>query len=480
MQQQAPAARPGGSRHGRGVVRRAGSWAVVALVGAVVVRLVACGPSSDLTVTPDAATWPLRDLLAVDESRQDWDAEGRETLRARALDASSSDEGRDVDPAAPFEARGQDAAWPTDPLGSIARLDLGRLQSDRDARMFGVYGQGPDGAWSVACPMEPDELIDEAGQARLLPSSEASWPEGWRPSEAWESEHPEEIGGLTGLVPALTRWAERCGDAHAGELQAAAGFEVVQREAQAPYLLAYWPQRRKLYVNPALIALFSASDIGSEELRRRGQGLATSSVASCVSEMSALCDSCDTQAEANANPQCQQLFPQSTIFSDCTTLRDQVLNGFELYCIYRIYQTRPSVEACVQTSVGSSCDRQSIPVGSVSALVTAYDAYADPNLGGICRQEVASCADGTANNGNNGNNGVNNGTNNGTIPEPEPMPDLGDEPGCADDFGPCVWLNECGQPDPDEPADNKEYNNGCSLCGEKDPDASSDDSACCE
>src|SRR5690606_32326024 len=137
------------------------------------------------------------------------------------------------------------------------------------------------------------------------------------------------------------------------------------------------------------------------------QGLAVNSVEACVAEMNNVCDQCATQAAAQANPQvCQQLFPQSTVFSDCATLRDQVVNGLELYCIYRIYQGRPSVEACVQSAVGTTCDRQSIPVSSVSTLVQAYDQYTDVNFGPICRQQAAECAD--PNSGQPVNNDLNN------------------------------------------------------------------------
>ena len=393
-------------------------------------RLVASGD-----VDGGQEEWPLRDLLAQDEAlRDDWSREDRETLVRRALEHGQRDVGFEHLKDSPFELR-DIGPWPTDPLGTIARLDLGRLDRGEDARLFAVYGHDGEEAWSSPCA--PTELTRSNG-ARFQPSPNP-WPNGWRASAQWLEGHQEEEAALRALTPKLAAWARRCG---LGEPPAKQQLQVLQREEQAPFLLAYWPQRRKLYVHPLVLELWV--DLGQEQrLEVRRQTLDTQNIGACIQSIHDFCEACDTEEEARENTDCSQLFPNSSVFQDCQTLRDDIQGGWELYCIHRIYVR---LESCIMADAGSTCAKQNLPVSSVSTLVQAFAPYVDLGTSELCRQTARACEDGTNNHNNN-------------EPEPEPEPDEEkQEPGLQD---------ECcsGWCEPEDEEDRRdpicEYKDGC-------------------
>ncbi len=454
--------------------RRLRPWTLAALALALLLsaRAAACGPEAG-TPEPDAETWTLRDLLTLSTQQRPIPQDQHPDLRRRLVQAASDDQGEELEDASPFQPRPEDPYFPTDPLGTLARLDKRRLDFGEDVRLFGVYGRDEHGAWSAPCEPEPGDLLDEQGHLRTFSEAPDAWPDRWQPWAPWAQDaDPARLDQLRALAPALTAWAERCGDLRE-DLPPLDGTLALQPEEHAPYLLAWWPQRRKLYLHPLLLDLLVTPQpraAAASDLRTQRSPLTTDDLDACVTELTATCDQCDTQAEINQNPgTCQNLFPNSSIASDCATLRDQVRDGYALFCAFRIYQNRPTVEACVQNATGAACDRQNVPVSSVSTLVQAYAPFNNPSTAPICFDQLAACANPTQP-GNNtpGNNNT---------PEPEPPACGGagaecEEPGFADDCPVCVWCQ-------DDSGEDLNSFCGCDDEEEEDPAASEEDDSCC-
>ena len=377
---------------------------LVALLGAAL-RLGACADDAEPLPEPDAASWPLRDLLSLDDGhRAPLTASDRETLRRRALAAQRASEVTSLDPSAG--------------AATLQGLDHARQRQGLDALPMAVYVQDDDTGRLTALPCSPDELSDDAGGARLatVTPGVAAWPEGWSGERAWWAARPGELRRAQALSWQLARWTARCTrEAEARRLlppppeviqpspkerlarrprQAQAAVRLM-RSPQAPFLIAWWPQRGELHVHPALVELWTAPDLDAVETRGLGLNLDVTSLNSCVTELLAFCEACDTQAESQSDPTCEELFNNSAVFSDCQTLGERVNLGLEAYCVHTLYSARPSTESCVDSATGGVCVRQNQPVSSASTLTQAYGIFTNATTGPSCLETVQACSDGS-------------------------------------------------------------------------------------
>ena len=383
------------------------------------VALVACQHAEGPEVDEQQMT--LRDLIGMEPIwLDDLDPERKRHIRARieaefpGAHESAWLDGW-IDTETPVRALPERLApWdqlPEDPLNSMRALDFWRQDEGRDAWISGLFVAVPEvGVQTHACPIAADALLGEG-------SGEA--PPTW---EVIGSLEPAQERALATIAPGIERWRVACLD-RADLPRPICGLRVVPQPG-APFMLAYWPQRRSLYVNPALMALWvehtpppvARITPAAADLRVREARIEAATLEACIEELRQVCTQCD-EGFALANPDsCPPIFPTSPIHTDCEALESELVDGYLKYCIHEFLK-RPSVHFCFSSSTNQiQCGLPSDQgLSSVSDLGEFYDGFSNNTTRLACRDQLGAC-----------------------IADPVPMNNVPDEP----DLAPEPWEPE--------------------------------------
>lgn len=426
----------------------------------------------DQSVDPE--TWTLRDTLGLSP---EWftdmpDAE-RRSLERRLTDTAvlQSQDDLLVDLL--------DDADPPTPVPDDTFESPRRALSELDARLD-VMAQQPlliqrtrysaDTPEARACTLDHADFTeplqeDEIAQARDIT-------DGWHLDDAFERplnpDNPQgetELDALDARLPAILRWITRCAplpepsdaqpDDHALSDEAPPAALHIQRAQGAPALISYWPQGPRLYINPALLALWPelTADPSPRQgaLRTLAQTLEQNAFSACMTETIAYCEQCDTPEEA-ADNNCLQSLMAGYVVDNCQALAS-VQDGFARYCLNKVLLSQgPSLRQCLAVIAAEdpSCD-------PANAVFTAdsLDVHASFVDNPACLDALDACLPAL------------------TQGSPKPEDDVTPPPARPENLSP-------GLPDDDD--DTACVNSGCELslgiaeaCGE-----SSDDSGGCE
>lgn len=265
-------------------MKRIKGWREVT-VGALTIALtgyLACVDERD--VDPDIDT--LRDSLALDPR---WIAGLPDDERGRMESRFEAE----------VEAQAQAGAWsaleddvvvtsPMPPRESISRLDDARAANDEEPLLIAIHTRGEDGRPSgVACDLTEDDLEPTVTDRQF---------DAWIIEDGFDRElamGESEREALEARLPLLAQWLKRCADGDAFETRQL----TFRRAAGAPALVSFWPQAKRVYVNPVLLLLWSPPP----PLRTMGQGLTSWPLSACVSE---LLDHCERSANAPDGVSC--------------------------------------------------------------------------------------------------------------------------------------------------------------------------------
>ncbi len=335
----------------------------------------------------------LRDVLGLDPARHDQlDPDARQDLRERLLDASE-DGWLDAwsDPHAPAR-HAPDLPppfdlHPTDPLNVMRRLDAWRDERSLDPWIASVYLHSSDGAQTFACPLDPARDLD--------PQPAHDLPPAW---DLADSKHtsPYTLRQLRSLASGLDAWRSRCLDDQDIPPDIHPRLRVVL-QPNAPYLVAYWPQRYSLYIHPLLLTLWGLDEepAPQDDLRTAARAVVYEDFDACVSGTNALCDLCTREYTA-ANPlDCQpnDIYPDAPLYESCDALRFSIPDGVIRYCADRFLK-KPSILACFQT--GASEELCGLPpaevvIGSASTLGAYYAGFSNASTRQLCRTTLQAC-----------------------------------------------------------------------------------------
>ena len=388
--------------HRSAALRRAG-WAL--LTASLLLGLAhACADSVEV----DTRAWPERDLLGLEPS---WvtplpeadRAELRQRLTARAL------------------AQADDSAWahaPNHPAGDhiqrdTRRLDAERAEADQAPLVIAWATHDPDGPGAWSCPIEPEDLA-------ALPPEGDGWSAGWalddafqRPIAGARTEHD----ALRARLPWIERWITRCAEAYGEPLGVAARLSVVRAQG-APLLVSYWPQHRRVLVNPLLLWLWHEVDmprpawqvaIPRPELRTAQNPLGLADLDECVAELNSYCDTCGSEGQVSRarredRDACEDtLLDEGTVWENCQALDYTIAYGFMRLCLNRQvvaaqsgvnFYSCPNPTTSEQRNLAYACGIN--PVTTLDELGNNYRGFVDPATAQDCVAGFESCLE-TAN-----------------------------------------------------------------------------------
>ena len=361
-------------RHGAFVIIGAAALCACAL------RLAACaddGASPEV----DVEQWTMRDLLGLGGDRQ-------VTLTAaeRAVVADRSVE-LGVEDLATTSLPDPDLTR-AEPARVVVALDQAREAAGLDARVFGLYS-AQAGAEATPCAPAPGDLLDTNGHPRVAdPVIPEAWPAAWRAPTSWPAASALGSDPLRALAPQLARWAERCALARGARPATAEAPHAFRVTPHAPYLLAYWPERHQLHVNPLMLTIWTAeaaAGSAASAVTRRYDLSATTmtSLSACAADLEAQCVSCAADPSQCGDP----LFTGADPEAECDTLADN--DRYITYCAYAADQADAGFASCLAVSSPACAldDSLMTDAASVDDVVAAYAAFTNS----ACEAAADSC-----------------------------------------------------------------------------------------
>ena len=371
------------------------------------------------------AELPLREVMGLaPDYIVDLQARDRASVQRRVVDNGEAQEGwlsNWVDAASTFTEGSFEPPYdriPDDPLNSMLRFDQRRAEFNEEVWLFGIHVQDDAGVRVFGC--SPDLEVGELGPPppaadadSVLPMSarptmeySKSFPEPWVEFVGFDKTSMDEMEWLMALSGGLESWRLRC--IEQAELPVRVDPLRIVRQQGAPFALAYWPQRRSLYVNPALLALWrpeseasptslltSNSALEVEEYGTCAQSSAYLTVDQCVNALNCVCDRC-TLEYMTATPgdaTCTSpLFANTPIHQDCSGLR-AMDGGVLRYCVREIITQKPSVGTCVNNSgFGESCGTVGVGgIADVKQLEGAYTGFVWSSTESMCLEVLLNC-----------------------------------------------------------------------------------------
>lgn len=377
----------------RGMKHRTGWTGAAILMGSVIAATLghnACVPESE----HQASTWSTRDVLGLSPS---WvsglDAVDRGEVRAR-LDALLLEQAEDgawaSGPSAPGPAGsslvsvdGSLEVEGREPLLVAWIVGEGQQEVGRSCHLAGGDLTGEVSAWQEAGPVW---VIDAAFEDNVV--------DGVSEREALERR-----------LPRLGSWLSRCSDDAGYDPIGRPLVEVVRADG-APTLMAFWPDRDVVYVNPLVLALWEAdTSVEAAGLRSTRRALEVDELNTCTVELARTCEVCNTpdkvqQASLSGAGTCSRvLFSQGEIWDQCNKLDFEIPSGFLRWCLNDVV-ARYNVQVDFRTCLGartdangrdlySACD----PVfsGTPEELAQHYSGFVVSASASTCANQFVEC-----------------------------------------------------------------------------------------
>lgn len=349
-----------------------------------------CVPESD----HQASTWSTRDVLGLSPS---WvsglDAVDRGELRAR-LDAL-------------LLAQAEDGAWASGPGAagpagsSLVSVD-GTLEAEgREPLLVAwIVGEGQEEV-GRSCHLAGGDITGE------VRGSQESGPV-WVIDAAFADNVVDGVSEREALerrLPRLGSWLSRCSD-DAGHDPIGRPLVEVVRADGAPTLMAYWPDRDVVYVNPLVLALWEADrTLVASEVRTTRSALKLDEINACTVELARTCDVCNTpekvqQAALGGAGTCSRiLFSQGEIWEHCNRLDFEIPSGFLRWCLNDVvarYNVQVDFRSCLGAKTDangrdlfSACD----PVfsGTAEELAQHYSGFVLSASASTCVNQLVDC-----------------------------------------------------------------------------------------
>ncbi|OIP31040.1 MAG: hypothetical protein AUK47_23415 [Deltaproteobacteria bacterium CG2_30_63_29] len=245
---------------------------------------------------------------------------------------------------------------------------------------------------------EPVEATDVEG-----------WSRGWTVDDGFET-HPvgdglTEADAVRARLARLEAWIAQCSaDDPVDVFGEKAGLRIKRAEG-APFLLAYWPQRAQIELNPLLLMFWEGQEVvegplyGSVSPKRlRTQAVAltlniTRNMDECSEQISTYCSTCDTldKAQGNGTTCNDPLFLEGTVWENCQALHFSVEQGYYRFCLnYHTIQTGNALVTCMsEKGLAATCGVAA--ASTVAGLETSFGSYIAPSTGVVCRAEFEDC-----------------------------------------------------------------------------------------
>ncbi len=324
------------------------------------------------TETPqeDPETWTLRDTLGLHPTWVDaWGHEQQQDLLKRVQTAVLlQSENGDWTELPPDEA----AALPVEisPRRLLTQLDRTREARDEDPLLVHWNVREQEGPIARSCALLPQDL-----ETSIVPNPMAL-PQGWSLDEEFdrlllpESQHQEtEQERLLARLATLQQWLARCAEDAGTELVPELATLEIRRAPGAPALVSYWPQAKRIYLNPLWLLLWPGADASppspvQTQTQNLGEAL---TFEGCVEEIAGYCAMCNTTARVETN-RCEEKLFSEEVDEDCQELQE-LTRGEELYCLDALLKSRgDSLRICVLNQTFGECDLGE-PVTSVGELL---------------------------------------------------------------------------------------------------------------
>lgn len=391
---------------------------LAALAALLLTGYLACGAEPEETLP-----WDTRDTLGLSptwvaqlpQAQQD---EFAQRLRQQATEQAQAQE-------SVHSARPEHLQGPLAPRVALSHLDEARRQEELPPLLFQWTERLDDGPHGQACPLTLEDL-DVTAERDLEDAPTWEIDEDFdrplRDDEPW-GEHERQR--LDSMKPWLQHILARCAQ---GAQQPLPRRLELRRAPSAPVALSWWPQAHRLYLNPALLALWSQH---SAPLRVSRRALALSGeVSQCIDELRLWCADCTSDSPHEA---CGDLLDQRAD-RGCEMLADYGgSRGYALFCINEVAD-QDRLSACVRRETRYQCDLK-LPIDRIEDLHLRHGAlYEDP----VCWDALLGCQSPAPD------------------PTPDPTPtyddpqwsDPGDDDGCGLDsecLGACLEIGlECG------------------------------------
>ncbi len=440
----------------------------------------------------DAQTMATRDLLGLGPSWFiDMPKSRRDDLQAdlEALAVEQAAEGAAIDLFDDADGPPPEAATPRRALSALdERLDT--MDRPPILLQWAAYADPSDlrTPTAAACPITAEDFkpAAEDGQSAL------SWDlheDFERPIDPAAPAGRTELDALKDRLPLIERWVVRCAEA-AGEALAPEGalarIEIVRAKG-APALMSFWPQGRRVYLNPAVLALWTpeVAPDPTPRLRAQAQTREGNPYDLCLDDTLNYCTACDTPVEVERNACPSPLFPEGDALSDCQAVTG-VPDGIARFCINQaLFDFGDGLRQCIlgRTGFDEACTLGD-PATSAAELIERFATFTEsPD----CITALRACVDpGDPEPEPEFNPPINEPEFN---PEPSDFPD--DDDDCADDCASggcdlgleilCAGLTDCD--DSDSSGDSGggcEGDGGDSGGGCEGDSASSGGEGCCE
>ena len=368
------------------------SYTTLFVLSSALLGLALAWPACVAEESPDVLALELRDVLGLEPQWVDKEpASEKERLKkelSSTIVAQSEDASWVELPAELAEAEGE-----IGPSRALVRLDEVLVNEGRDPILVFWGEMGAEGPIARACPLTPEELSGE------LDADRGEWARGWHFDEGFEvplteGEEMSEREALDALLPRIELWIARCAEAAGPNLAPEAErtrLEVLRAES-APTLLAWWPGRRTIYINPLILHIFGESkELEPSTTRAFTQALIPSdSFGACVESVIDFCDRCGDVAIAGIAGCDETLLNAVDPQQGCRELQ-RIPQGYAQFCVNHLLFDLSSLDICVDSLVSDpDCALQS-PTRSLISLDGRYETFVQNT---VCTEALSSCAAG--------------------------------------------------------------------------------------